>query len=135
MDNAARIVNRIRIVSVLLHDVVCAIKDEGYDQRREMIHRVAEATAQLHDILDTVFQTRPELNYFHAVSPAGIPSNDVAAHARVASTLARAYLLVVSGSIDEGRAVLAEHLESESSEFHKGWLAHEIQTLVKLCDS
>lgn len=135
MDNAARIVNRIRIVSVLLHDVVRAIKDEGYDQRREMIRGVAEATAPLHGILDAVFQTRPELNYFRTVSLADVSSDDVAAHARVASTLARAYRLVVSGSINEGKAVLAEHLEAESSEFHKEWLGHEIHTLIKLCDS
>ena len=125
--------HRLRMASLLLEDVCRDLRDGALAQRSERIRQIADAIVAIYEVQRSIFQVRPDLDYFKnppSSESLDVPSSaDAAGHERVASTLARAYALVLDSRPEDAAALVSQHLEHEPSTFHKQWLRYELGIL------
>jgi hypothetical protein len=134
METESLLAYQLRVAVVILEDAARSIRTLPQEQRSNWMSQLVSSLVAVLELQKEVYARRPDLDPRKGTWSSG-SSADVAAHRRVSSALAKAYLLVAEGQRDAAASLLTKSLSHEPSEFHQEWLQFEISQLRSINDT
>ena len=125
MDQLSALHQTLNVAASLLDRAAGQIRDAALSPTKEHIHGIGEALVNIYDIQHAIYRLRPELE-----SKDEEPSQEEQqANRRLGETLIAAYDLADCGRLPEAIALLSAFAADDSSKYHRGLAANELERL------